>query len=157
MTSLYEKTSKKVHGFILSIVKNKHDAEDVLHDTYVTIYKASKNYKTSGRPLSWILSIARNLSLLKLREKRREVSISYEDIEEFDVNQNFSIEEKIVIQEFLKILSEEEREIVYLHAVMGFKHREIASIVGLSLPNVLSKYHRALKKLRKEIGDKYET
>ena len=45
-------------------------------------------------------------------------------------------------------LSDEERQIVVLHAVAGFKHREIADIVELPLPTVLSKYHRALKKLR---------
>ena len=45
-------------------------------------------------------------------------------------------------------LSDEERQIVVLHAVAGFKHREIADLTGLSLTGVLSKYSRALKKLK---------
>ena len=77
--------------------------------------------------------------------------IQGEDFEEsYDYNQDISIEEKLVIREFMKILSEEEREIVYLHTIAGFKFREIAHICNLALPTVLSKYHRALKKLRKE-------
>ena len=45
-------------------------------------------------------------------------------------------------------LSDEERRVVLLHAVTGMKHREIAALLELPLPTVLSKYHRALKKMR---------
>lgn len=45
-------------------------------------------------------------------------------------------------------LSDQERQVVLLHAVTGLKHREIAALLELPLPTVLSKYSRALKKLR---------
>ena len=45
-------------------------------------------------------------------------------------------------------LEDQERQIVTLHALTGLKHREIAALLGLPLPTVLSKYSRALKKLR---------
>ena len=48
----------------------------------------------------------------------------------------------------MRNLSEEERQIVMLHAVAGFKHREIAATLDLPLATVLSKYNRALKKLK---------
>ena len=49
---------------------------------------------------------------------------------------------------------DEERRIVLLHAVTGMKHREIAALLELTLPTVLSKYHRALKKMRSTLeGD----
>ena len=44
--------------------------------------------------------------------------------------------------------SEQEQQIVVLHAVSGFRHREIASLLSLPLSTVLSKYHRAIKKLQ---------
>ena len=44
--------------------------------------------------------------------------------------------------------TDEERRIVLLHAVTGLKHRELAALLELPLPTVLSKYHRALKKMR---------
>lgn len=149
LSSLYNITSKRVYGFILSMVKNKHDAEDILHDTYINIYHSSINYKSTDKPISWILGIARNLSLLKLRDNRKSTSIAYEDFEEnIDYQKDISIEEKLVIREFMEILSLEEREIVYLQAIAGFKHREIAQLLQMPLPTVLSKYHRAIKKLR---------
>lgn len=52
----------------------------------------------------------------------------------------------------MRELADEERQILMLHAVTGMKHREIAELLQLSLSTVLSKYHRALKKLRKCLG-----
>ena len=48
----------------------------------------------------------------------------------------------------MRVLGDEERQVVMLHAVAGFKHREIAQMLDMALPTVLSKYNRALKKLR---------
>ena len=57
-----------------------------------------------------------------------------------------------LLTECLKNLSDEERQIVMLHAVSGFKHREIARLLEMPLSTVLSKYNRAMKKLRKIYG-----
>ena len=57
-------------------------------------------------------------------------------------------EDKIVLRACLERLSDEERQIVVLHAESGMKHREIAQITDMPLPTVLSKYHRAIKKMK---------
>ena len=57
-------------------------------------------------------------------------------------------DERALLQGALARLTDEERRIVLLHAVTGMKHREIAALLELPLPTVLSKYHRALKKMR---------
>ena len=57
-------------------------------------------------------------------------------------------EERILLQHALAAIGEEERRIVLLHAITGMKHREIAALLELPLATVLSKYHRALKKMR---------
>ncbi len=53
-----------------------------------------------------------------------------------------------MIRTALGKLSDDERQIVMLYAVAGLKHREIADLMEMALPTVLSKYHRTLKKLR---------
>ena len=55
--------------------------------------------------------------------------------------------ERLLLQDALAILGDEERRIVLLHTA-GLKHREIGQALGLPLATVLSKYHRALKKMR---------
>lgn len=63
-------------------------------------------------------------------------------------------DDKIVLEGVLKRLTEEEREIVMLHAAVGMKHQEIADSLGLKLSTTLSKYRRALQKLRKYMEEK---
>lgn len=149
LADLYAMTSAAVYGFILSILKNSHDAEDILHDCYVSVFSATQNYRSSGRPLAWIMAIARNLCLLKMRERKKNADYPYENWEHDIADKNdVSAEDMIVLKDCMKNLSDEEYQIVYLHAVSGFKHREISQIMELPLSTVLSKYHRALKKLK---------
>ena len=60
-------------------------------------------------------------------------------------------------QKALGILDFEDRQIVILHALTGMKHREIAELLDLPLGTVLSKYKRALEKMRKELEGKGES
>lgn len=150
LAKLYDKTKSSVYGFSLSIVKNAADAEDVLQETYIKAWTYIAAYTSKGTPMAWILTIAKNLSLMKLREKRR-----YQDLEpqEWDVNFHSpdtaaNTEDRYFLVKAMEILTDEERQIIMLHAVSGLKHREIASLLDHALPTVLSKYHRALKKLR---------
>lgn len=57
-------------------------------------------------------------------------------------------EDRALLQTALAGLGGDERQIVLLHAVSGLKHRQIAELTHMPLATVLSKYHRALKKLR---------
>lgn len=63
LASLYEQTNKSVYGFALSILKDTHDAQDVLQDCYLHIYSAAGSYRSQGKPMAWILTITRNLCL----------------------------------------------------------------------------------------------
>lgn len=149
LADLYAMTSATVYGFILSILKNSYDAEDILHDCYVSIFTSAKNYRSNGRPLAWIMAIARNLCLLKMRERKKKADYPYENWEQDIADRNdVPAEDMIVLKDCMKNLSDEEHQIVYLHAVSGFKHREISQIMELPLSTVLSKYHRALKKMK---------
>jgi DNA-directed RNA polymerase specialized sigma24 family protein len=71
LAELYHMTSAAVYGFALSILKNTQDAEDVLHDTYLRIYATAAGYKSMKKPLAWILTITRNLSLMKIRDGKK--------------------------------------------------------------------------------------
>lgn len=148
---LYAKTKTAVYSFALSILKNPADAEDITQDVYIRICDFAQSYKPKGRPLPWVLSITRNLSLMKLRKAGREGAVSDEELERICVGDAVTHDDRIVLTAALKGLSDEELQIITLHAVSGFKHREIANLLELPLPTVLSKYHRALKKLKLQL------
>ena len=154
---LYRLTDQTVYAFILSILKNPHDAQDIMQDTYVKIRASAHLYQKKGKPLAWIFTIARNLCLMKLRTATRTADTSLEDLEDSNylaTSDHKTSEDRIVLQAALNILAEEERQIVILHAVSGLKHHEIAKSLGMPLSTVLSKYNRSLKKLKKYLIEK---
>ncbi|MFR5405353.1 MAG: RNA polymerase sigma factor [Oscillibacter sp.] len=62
------RTRPAVYGFALSIVKNAHDAEDILHDACLQVWNAAGGYRRQGKPMAWVLTITRNLAISRLRE-----------------------------------------------------------------------------------------
>ncbi len=154
LAALYQHTNASIYGFALSILKNASDAEDALHDCFLDIYQAAGSYRPQGKPMAWIFTIVRNRCLQKLRERGRTADIPPEDWEPYLKScDSVTPEDRLLIGACMERLTQEERQIVVLHAVSGFRHREIAQILQLPLPTVLSKYHRALKKLKKYVTE----
>lgn len=146
---LYHRTRAAVYALALSILKNAHDAQDITQDAFVRIWENAPEYRPQGSPMAWILTITRNLARMQLRRSAR-----HTDLDEAEWNAipadlpAVTPEDRHLLQTALAALSDEERKVILLHAVSGLKHREIAAVLELPLPTVLSKYHRALKKLR---------
>ena len=128
LASLYEQTRHAVFGFALSISKNHADAEEIMQDTFLAVDANAERYQPVGSPMAWILTITRNLAYERLRRGKRETAV--EDIpEEADTAQlSEQTENRMILDTAIKILNEEERQIVMLHAVSGLKHREIAAM-----------------------------
>ena len=62
-------------------------------------------------------------------------------------------EDRIVLETAMSALTEQERQIVMLHALSGLKHREIGQLLGLPVSTVLSKYSRSMAKLRRQLEE----
>lgn len=150
LAELYEETKGAVYGFALSVLKNTHDAEDVLQDTYIRIYNSAHTYTPRGNPMAWIIEIAKNLSYTILRKNSRAEFVPQEELENAGTD-DFSdtVTENLTVTDAMLTLSESERQIIALHALSGLKHREIARILDLPISTVLSKYNRSVKKLQK--------
>ena len=152
LAQLYYTVDTPVFAFALSILKHRQDAEDVLHDCIMSIHAAAPSYDSAGKPMAWILTIARNLSLKRLQDRSRTVQLNESDwCGPVDMNTDVTPDDKLVIDQCMRSLNDEERQIVILHAVAGFKHRQIADLLGMRLSTVLSKYHRAIKKLKSNL------
>ena len=151
---LYALTKDLVLGYALSILGNRSDAEDAMQDTYLKIRSAAHLYRPMGRPVAWIITITRNVCLMQLREKSRTAwtppdENSYLHSPTSSAFDAFGdADDRLVLTKMLDLLSEEDRQIIVLHAISGMKHREIAQVMSLPLSTVLAKYRRALQKLR---------
>lgn len=151
---LYEQTYQSIYVYLLSIVQNKEEAEDLLQETFIRVRLYVNRYSDQGKPLAWMFTIARNLAYMRLRELKKKSFQEFETIQDmigFSLIQN--VEDRIVLEGAFQVLNNEERSIVLLHAVSGMKHKEIASILNKPLSTVLSKYNRAIKKLNQELSN----
>ncbi len=149
LSRLYDLTASSVYAYSLSLLRNRFDAEDVMHDVFVKVYETARDYKSHGKPLAWMLTIAKNMCYARFNQVKRIAEISDEDIErQFADDAGIDSDDKMVLRAALGSLSSVERQIVVLHAVSGMKHREIADMLGIPLSTTLSKYNRALGKLK---------
>lgn len=140
---LYEGMKRGVFALAYSYLRNYEDAEDVLQQTFLTVKRKAYLYRVGTDARAWIFQIAKNAALDELRKRKQR--------KEGELLQEEGVETPVVfLDELTARLSEEEREIVIMHAVWGYKHKEIAEEKGLPLGTVTWKYNEAIKKLRKE-------
>lgn len=152
---LYELASNSVFAYALSLLHNQEDAEDVMQETFLKIRAAAHLYEPMGKPMAWILTIARNICMMKFRKQRHYSVIPFEEItKSLDCSQIKDREDRMVLETAFQVLSREECQIIVLHTVSGLKHREISEVLQIPLSTVLSKYNRGIKKLRKQLEER---
>ena len=146
---VYHRPRAAVYALALSILKNTHDAQDITQDAFVRIWESVPGYRPQGSPMAWMLTITRNLARMKLRQNARHVDLDEAEWDAIPADlPGVTSEDRHLLQTALATLTDEERKVILLHAVSGLKHREIAAVLEMPLPTALSKYHRAMKKLR---------
>ena len=154
---LYHNTDRPVYSFILSIMKNPQDAEEVMQETYMKIWTSASSYQSQGKPLAWIFTIARNLCYMKFRDQKHRADMGLEELTGEETGELClpleNLADAMALRAALELLKEDERQIVLLHASAGLKHREIAASLGMPLATVLSKYNRSIKKLKQNLRE----
>ena len=146
--SLYSLYKDKLYKYAFYRLKAKEEAEDAVQDCVLCAYRQISSLKSVKALDSWLFQILSACCHEKLRHiinaKNR---VDFEQTELFLKSDNSAVE-KTELVEALETLSEEEREIVLLSCVAGFKSREIASFMDMTSGSVRSKLSRSLKKMR---------
>lgn len=157
MGELYELIKSDVYAYACSKLGRTPEAEDITQDTFVQIYKNAALYSSSGKPLAWVFTV--ELNLIRRLKQRERNDLPLEEIIENGSEEDVAEKtvEAVFVEQLLRRLGEDEREVVVLHAVSGLKHREIARILGLPLSTVLSRYNRSIKKLQNFAEEEVKT
>ena len=151
MDILYETIKTDIYAFALSKVHNKFDADDILQDTLIKIYENSKLYTPLGKPLAWIFTIETNVINRYFQLKNRYDIINDDDMNVIKDEPDQNIRDDITneyLRSLLSTLNDFEKEVISLHLISNLKFREIAKVLNKPLSTVLSKYNRAIKKLK---------
>lgn len=149
---LYEKYSHKMFGVCRRYLKVNEDAEDVLVEGFFKVFSKLDMYKGDGSFEGWIRRIMVNESLMFLRKKNN-FNLSVE-ISNIEVKSVTNVQDELEAEDIMNLLAKLPtgyRTIFNLYVIEGYKHREIAEMLGISINTSKSQLILAKKKLRKLI------
>ena len=155
---LYDHYSGALYNVILAIVPEHEQASDVLQEVFVKIWRMSESYDaTRGRLFTWMMNIARNLSIDKLRSKDFKNSLKNQDIEN---NVSFVDEQNKVtfnpdvlgVKQLVDNLKPDLQAVLDLVYYKGFTHVEAAEKLDLPLGTVKTRIRLAIIELRRNFN-----
>ena len=154
---LYDHYSGALYTIINQIVPDKNTANDVLQEVFVNIWSKINTYDASkGRLFTWMLNIARNASIDKVRSKGYRDNLKNQPIIDGEYAANMvkvdpSIND-VGLKKVLTKLNNEHRILIDLSYFQGFTHDEIAKMMGIPLGTVKTRIRSAISQLRTMIS-----
>ncbi len=159
----------KIFNLAMSILKNESDAEEATQDVFMTVIRKADTFKGNSALYSWMYRICVNTCLMRLRGKRRSETVSIEEFMPVFTEEGMhaspiddwskEVERKALneelgemIRRFTGELSEKYRVVFVLSDIEGLSNEETAKILGLTVPAVKSRLHRARLYLREQLS-----
>ncbi len=150
-------------NFIYRFLGSQTDAEDVLQETFLRLYKNKHYYKEIAKFSTWIYTIAGNLAKTELRKRRRRTFFSINQYggeeKDYDIPDDSNNPEQEtntqitddIIQEAIERLSPKFKEVIILRDIQGFSYDEISEMIKVPLGTVKSRVNRARLKLQADL------
>jgi len=171
VVDLIDKYQGRIYNLAISILRNEADAEEITQDVFMTVYQKIDSFKGDSAFFSWIYRICVNACLMRLRNRKRTDAVSIEEFMPVFTEEgrhaseigdwSREVERRVlnrelgdVLRTFIAELSEKYRVVLVLSDVEGLSNEETANILGLTIPAVKSRLHRARLYLRERL-DKY--
>ena len=141
----YAETAKGVFAFLYGYYRNYARTEEATQETYYRALKNIDRYRAGTDARAWLLQIAKNIALNDIRRAKREDILPDERLAPLLTGEK---PDGSVFEALHRALDETERQIVILHVLWGYKHREIAEKLEMPLGTVTSKYKISVTKLK---------
>lgn len=167
---LISRYTEKVFNLALRLTRSQEDAEEVLQDVFLTVYRKIDKFEGKAAFSSWLYRITVNTAFMSLRKRKQHPTVSMEEInpmvkeswtgnssEQSDVNYLSTRHQlREVVEGAISKLPEEYRAIFLLRDVDGLSNQEVGEILQLSVPAVKSRLHRSRLMLRRKLQRFYD-
>jgi RNA polymerase sigma-70 factor (ECF subfamily) len=143
---LYKQYSKAMYNIAIRFLNNKMDAEDILQESFVSAFEKLSELTSDNAFGSWLKRIVINNCITHIRRNRFEL-VDLNDHGPFaeEDEEDDLIIDPAVVHNAIKDLPAGGRAILVLHALEGYKHREIAEMLGISESTSKTQYKRSLE------------
>jgi RNA polymerase sigma-70 factor (ECF subfamily) len=157
LDAFYTRYNRLAFGLVLRIVTNREDAEDVLTDVFWQVWQQSARYDSSrGKPVAWLLTIARTRAIDRLRSSGRQQMTGELD-EQRDLPRPPAADPFVLtdtreaVQRALRTLPEPQRIPLEMAYFQGMSHTEIATALGQPLGTVKDRIRTGMMHLKKQL------
>ncbi|MCP3954452.1 MAG: RNA polymerase sigma factor, partial [Desulfobacterales bacterium] len=152
---IYYEYHDRVKKFAISFVKDEWVADDITQDTFEKVQGNLGSLNDPTRISAWIFRIAYNLCQDYFRHTKKEIQAGRTLAGQVQIQDVVPMDKKLelhqmnqCVQDKVGRLPESLKSVLTMYDVMGFRHKEIADILGISPGNVKTRLHRARKKLK---------
>ena len=167
LSELYERHSRLIYGLLLRLLNDSDDAEDILQDVFVQVWRKASTYKPElGSPKNWVVRIAHNRGINLIRAHRsrgKNVQVSISDEENGAMNSPELIEDSLLggaisnermemITGAMSNLPKDQAALLDMAFFQGYSHSEISEALKLPLGTVKTKIRNGLLSLRHQLG-----
>jgi len=150
---LYVRYADNVYGYVASLLRDDHEAEDVTQHVFAKLLTNLHKYEPREVPFSaWILRVARNVAVDHMRQRR---AIPCEEVREGSEYEHDDDSLRAAsLNEALSTLPAEQREVLVLRHLVGLSPGEIATRMGKTEPSIHGLHHRGRGALRTELANR---
>jgi RNA polymerase sigma-70 factor (ECF subfamily) len=152
---LFEAYHDRIYRYLLRLVKDPADAEDLTQETFLRAYSRGDSLRDPDAVRGWLYRIATHVCLDRLRQRTSHPAVNSESAGDLAVSASPSVLEVVerketsaCVQRCLDFLPDHYRAVILLHQAHGLTAREIANLLGVSLVTVKIRLHRARHKLQ---------
>jgi RNA polymerase sigma-70 factor (ECF subfamily) len=150
LKNLYDLSSTKLLGLIVRIVKNKHEAEDVLQEVFIAVWQQAGKYTGSGSAWGWICVLARNRAVDRLRSLQAHPQDSTDTYPELlnQLTEINDLSDRHWIGQCLAQLKPRSQQAILMSCVQGYSHSELSEEMSEPLGTVKAWIRRGLQELK---------
>ncbi|MDO6491408.1 MAG: RNA polymerase sigma factor [Cellulophaga sp.] len=150
---LVDTYKERLYWHIRKIVLNHNDADDVLQNTFIKVFRNIDKFKGDSKLFSWIYRIATNESLSFLKTKSKMLGVTSEELQNLLLDNLQSDvyfegdEIQLKLQKAISTLPEKQKLVFNMKYFDELKYEEISEILGTSVGGLKASYHQAAKKI----------
>jgi RNA polymerase sigma-70 factor (ECF subfamily) len=156
LLSLYK---ERLYWHIRNIVKSHDDADDVLQNTFIKIYKNIHNFKGDSKLFSWMYRIATNEAITLLNKNAKRLQITSEELQQLAIN-NLTSDVyfegdaiQLKLQKAIATLPEKQQLVFNMKYFEDIKYKDMSVILETSEGALKASYHIAVKKIEAYLTD----
>jgi RNA polymerase sigma-70 factor (ECF subfamily) len=150
---IYRKFHKQAFTVAIRICKCRELAQDVTQEAFITAFKRLHQYRGDSPFWGWLRRVIVNHAISALRKLPRHAAVELEDYMATSSGDQEGLGHCMDLEQALQQLNDQDRMVVWLHDVEGYKHKEIAALTGKTESYSKTRLNRARAKLRLLISE----